>query len=73
VICPASDLTVEDGNEESTHDAGRPGVGAKSAASSSPLSPPSLSLSKRRKRSTKNLYPRGESSADALGGTSNLI
>ena len=47
--------TVEEGKELLSADQawGRPGVGAKSAESSEGESPPSLSLSKRRKRSTK--------------------
>ena len=54
VMWPASLRTVEDGKEASAHDVGSPGVGEKSADSSESLRPPSLSLSKRRKRSTKN-------------------
>ena len=60
------------GKAESIHEDGMPGVGAKSVASSVSLSPPSLSLSCSKKRSTKNLYPAGPNSADANAGTSNL-
>jgi len=73
VICPVSLLTVEEGKLDSTHDGGNPGVGANKAVSSPAFSPPSLSLSKRRNRSKKYLYPMGLSSAEELGGTSNLI
>ena len=55
VMWLASLQTVEEGKELLSADqaGGKPGVGAKRAESSVGDSPPSLSLSKRRKRSTK--------------------
>ena len=55
VMWPASLRMLEEGKSvaESDHVEGRPGVAAKSEVSSEGERPPSLSLSKRRKRSTK--------------------
>lgn len=72
VIKPPSVLTVDEGKFASIHDCGSPGVGANKASNSDAFKPPSLSLSNRRNRSTKKRYPNGLSSAEELGGTSNL-
>ena len=53
-----------------SQEGGRPGAGAKRASSSEGDRPPSVSLSKSRKRSTKKRYPAGESSDEVLDGTS---